>query len=207
MAYQQASENLILHRFTGKERIECANWVIQVRDAYNLGYAYTMIHDWVMEEDWASRDDSFFNETYFMQRDHPKYGKEIWLRWRLDKMPGGAKGGLFSYVLDLDWKIIGLKDTEIAWKGQKIKAQRGEFELTCRAAILVDKSKQWTTWPFKEIKEFFTKRVLRESIDMHRKEVYNDAYRLRDLVQTYLKLETFMPMKESGEFYLKRTLE
>ena len=211
MAFQQSTENPIKHRFSdfGKERIEVAFWIIQVRDAYNLAYAYTMIHDWIVEENWATidRDDSKFPETYYMQREHPTLGKEIWLRWRLEKSPPGAKGKLFTYMLDLDFKILGLKETEITWKGQKVKADRSEFELTCRGALVIDKEKAWEKSMFKGIKEMYTRRVLRHQIAMHRKNIYGDAYRLRDLVMNYLKLETFMPMKEAGEFFLKRTLE
>ena len=209
MAFQQPSENPIKHRFFdfGKDRIEVATWEIQIRDAYNLIYVYTMIHYWIVEENWASRDDSRFQETYYTQREHPVHGKEVWLRWRLEKQPSGTKGKLFMYAMDLDFKIIGLKETEIAWKGQKIKADRSEFTLTCRGAIIIDKGKEWTTWPFKNIKEFYTRRVLRQHITRHRKAVYSDCYRLRDLVMNYLKLETFMPMKEAGEFFVKRTME
>ncbi len=209
MAFQQPSENPIKHRFHdfGKERIEVASWVIQVRDAYNLTYAYVMIHDWIAEEGWGPRDDSLFRETYYVQREHPKFGKEIWLRWRLEKQPPGTKGKLFYYALDLDFKILGLKETEIAWKGQKVKADRSEFELTCRGALIIDKEKAWEKSMFKGIKELYTRRVLRQKILMHRKNIYSDAYRLRDLVMNYLKLETFMPVKEAGEFFVKRTLE
>jgi len=211
MAFQQTTENPIKHRFLdfGMDRIEIASWVIRVRDAYNLSYLYQMIHDWLVEEDWAPREEEKFPETYFLQRENPTSGKEIWLRWRLTKSPSGAgpKAGLFSFMMDLDWKIVGLKDTEIAWKGQKVKADRSEFELTCRAALVIDKNKEWKSWPFSQLKDVFTKRVQARKVLMHKKSIYSDAYRLRDLVMGYLKLETFMPVKEQGEMYLKRTLE
>jgi len=198
-----------MDRFTHMkcERIHVAEWQLRIRDAYNLAYVYTMIHDWMVEEGWAPRDDMFFPETYYMQREHPTFGKEIWLRWRLTKKPPGAKGGLFLYAMDLDLKMIGVKDTEIVWKGQKIKADRSEFEPNCRAYLLIDRSGEWNTWPFKEIKELYTRRTMRNKILMHKKKIYSDTYRFRDLLMNYLKLETFMPTKEAGEFFVKRTLE
>lgn len=142
-----------------------------------------------------------------MQRESAAAGKEIWLRWRLDKQPPGTRGKLFTYVLDLDFKIVGLKDAEIAWKGQKVKADRGEFELTCTGALVVDPGKEWESGFLKQIKELYGRRLMRQKITAHKKNIYSDAYRLRDLVMTYLKLETFMPFKEAGEFFVKRTLE
>jgi hypothetical protein len=209
MAFQQPSDNLIKHRFTdfGQDRVPVAEWTIQVRDAYNLGYVYTMVHDWIVEEGWGPRDDSEFPETYYMQRENPSFGKEIWIRWRLTRSPPGPGKSIFHYMMDIEWKILGLKDTEIAWKGQKVKADKGEFEVACRAALIVDKSKEWKGWPLANIKEFYIRRQMRNKISMHKKNIYSDAYRFRDLIMNYLKLETFMPTKESGEFFLKRTLE
>jgi len=209
MAYQQPTDNPMKHRFTeyGQDRIQVARWLVQVRDAYNLVYVYTMIHDWLVEEGWASNNDADFGETYYTQRDHPKHGKEVWIRWRLERMPDAAKGTLFSYTMDLNFKIIGLKSTEIVWKGQKIKADRSEIEIECISSLIVDKGKEWKSWPFSSIKAAWINRVLRQQKSKHRKHIYADTYRLRDLIMNYLKLETFMPVKEAGEFYLKRTLE
>ncbi|MEM3154782.1 MAG: hypothetical protein QW165_04450 [Candidatus Woesearchaeota archaeon] len=208
MAFQQPNDYPIIHRWTylNCERLPVTEWTIQVRDAYNLGYVYTMVHDWIVEEGWADRDDSKFPETYYMHRE-PAFGKEIWLRWRLEKNPPGPGKSIFRYMMDVDWKIIGLKDTEIAWKGQKVKADKGEFEVTCRAHLLIDKEGEWKGWPFENIKQFYIRRQLRNKITMHKKNIYSDAYRFRDLIMNYLKLETFMPTKEAGEFFLKRTLE
>ncbi|VVB81370.1 Uncharacterised protein [uncultured archaeon] len=199
----------IKHRFADKEVIKVADWGLRTRDAYNMMYVYLMAHDWVVEEDWAPREEMYFPETFYMQRDNPTMGKEIWIRWRLTKKPPGAGPGpaLFTYIFDLDWKLIGLKEIEVPWKGQKIKADKCEFELMARANLVIDTAGQWKTWPFSQIKNLLTKRVMRQKILMHRKNLYGDAYRLRDLIFNYLKLETFMPVKEAGEFYLKRTME
>jgi hypothetical protein len=209
MAFQQSSDQPIKHRFQdyGLDRIQVAEWLIRIRDAYNLNYAYTMIHDWIVEENWGPRDDTKFPEVYYTQHESPAFGKHIWWRWRLLKQPPGTTGSLFKYAMDLDFKVLGLKDTEIAWKGQKVKTDRSEFEMQCRGALLIDVSKQWKGWPWSNIKELYTRRTMRQQIARHRRGIYADCYKLRDLVMGYMKLETFMPMKEAGEFFVKRTME
>jgi len=210
MAFQQPTDNPIKHRFSdfGKDRVQIAKWTVTVRDAYNLMYAYTMVHDWLVEEGWASKDEADFGETYYTQRESPKHGKEIWIRWRLQRQPEGVpKAKLFTYMMDLNWKIIGMKPTEIVYRGQKVKADRGEFELDCTAALVFDKDAAWAKSMFKPVKEWMIKRVLEKQRLMHMNNIYNDTYRLRALVTNYLKLETFLPEKEAGEFYLQRTLE
>jgi len=210
MAFQQPTDNPIKHRFTdfGKDKLDVAKWKVTVRDAYNMVYIYTMIHDWAMEEDWCSRDDSSFPETYYVNREDHKGRKEIWIRWRLEKHPEGMpKTSLWRYYMDLNWKVIGLAETEIVWKGQKVTADRGEFELECNAYLVIDTKNELSKGAFKWAKDMYYKRVLKRQSAVHWKSIYGDAYRLRDLVMNYLKLETFMPEKEAGEFYLKRTLE
>lgn len=210
MAFQQPTDNPIKHRYTdfGKDKVDVAKWRLVVRDAYNLIYVYTMLHDWLMEEDWAPRDDSKFPESYYVNREHPKHGKEIWIRWRLSKKPEGMpKTKRWEYKMDLQWKIIGLKETEIVWKGQKVKADRAEIELELVAYLVIDVEGEFGKGPFKWLKDLYYKRVISRQSAVHWKAVYSDAYRLRDLVSNYMKLETFMPEKEAGEFYLKRTLE
>jgi len=210
MAFQQPTDNPIKHRFTdfGKDRLQVAKWTVTVRDAYNLLYVYTMVHDWLVEEGWASSDDADFGETYYTQRESPKAGKEIWVRWRLRRQPEGVpKAKLFTYMMDLNWKIIGMKSTEIVYRGQKVKADRGEVELECVAALVFDEDAAWEKSMFKPFKQMMIKRVLQKQRLMHMNNIYNDAYRLRSLVTNYLKVETFMGEKEAGEFYMKRTLE
>jgi hypothetical protein len=149
----------IKHRFADKEMIKVTDWGLRTRDAYNMMYVYLMAHDWVVEEDWAPRDEMFFPETFYVQRDNPTMGKEIWIRWRLTKKaPGSGPGpALFTYVMDLDWKLIGLKEIEVPWKGQKIKADKCEFELLTRAQIVIDTAGEWKAWPFSHIKNILTK--------------------------------------------------
>jgi len=210
MPFQQTTDNPVKHRFDdfGKNRIEVAKWRIRLRDAFNLSYLYTFLHDWVVEEGWAPLDDHNFPETYYVNRDDPKRGKEIWIRWRLSKYPEGMGGSLlWKYVLDINWKLVGVKDTEVVWKGQKVKTNRGELEMDGIGMIIIDTEKAFEKGIFKQFKKVYYDRLMRRQMGMHWKAVYNDAYRLRDMIMNYFKLETFYPEKEQGEFYLKRTLE
>lgn len=200
--------NPIKHRYTefGQDMIEAATYAVTTRDVFKLEYLYIMIHDWLADEGWGSRDDSKFGETYYMQREHPQHGKEIWIRWRLTKQaPVSPK--TYLWIMDLDFKIIGLKDTEIVYKNQKVKMDRGEFELACRGALIIDHGKEWEKSALKRLKRAWLRRVHRHQLGIQKKAIYEECYRLRDLVLSYLKFENIFPEKEAGEFYIKRTLE
>lgn len=201
-------QNPIKHRWEGLDRVEAAEYVVQLRDVFKLEFLYTIIHDWIVDEGWGPRDDTQFQETYFTQREHPQFGKEIWIRWRLRKSsPSG--GPLFQWMMDLDWKIIGLKDTEIVYKNQKLKMDKGEFELTCRSAIVIDYAGMFAKAGFAEkfVNRLFARRIHRKRLGAEKKLCIEECYRLRELILSYFKLENLFPEKEMGELYVKRTME
>ncbi|MBI4146563.1 hypothetical protein HY489_04465 [Candidatus Woesearchaeota archaeon] len=207
MAFQHTTDNPIKHKFTdfGQDRIEMAKWKIVFKESFNLGYFYTILHDYLVEEGWASREHHDFPEIYYLQRDNPNFGKELRIRWRLSRSAPGTKAGLFHYTLDLDWYLLGLKDAEVVYKGQKVKANKGEFELTCSGALIIDKGKEWEESSFKSLKTFLIKRALKKQFEMHKKNVHEGAYRVRDFVMNYFKMPVLLPEKE--EFYARRQLE
>ena len=206
-------QNPIKHRWEGLDRVEAAEYIVQLRDVFKLDFLYTIIHDWIVDEGWGPRDDTKFLETYYTQRDHPQFGKEIWVRWRLWKDSPGAKPGgkvsLFKWMMDLDFKIIGLKDAEIVYKNQKIKMDKGEFELTCRSAVVIDYGGAFEKAGFAQrfTNFLFARRVHRRRLGAEKKMCIEESYRLREFVLNYFKLENMFPEKEMGEVYVKRTME
>src|SRR3989338_4926587 len=140
MALQHPSDNPVKHRFSDlpkEKRLEIKSWKVNVKETFNLAYIYKILHDWGVAEGWAPADDSKFHEVYYLQRDNPNFGKELRIRWRWKK-DAPSLGKLFTYTMDVDFYTLGIKDTEMSWQGQKIKAQKGEFEIECVAALLID---------------------------------------------------------------------
>jgi len=206
MVFQQPTENPIRHRFTGVEAIEIAKWQINFKEKFVLNYLYSVMHDWAVQEGWAPRDETKFPETLFIHKESP-FGKEMRFRWRLSKTPTYDKSGLFTYLMDLDFYMLGIKDAEIVWKGQKIKGNKGEFELIVKGILVVDKGKKWEKGIFKEFKNVFLNRTIRSKMEDHMITVYQESYRLRDFVMRYLKMQPTRMGHEGGEYHLKRTLE
>ena len=200
----------IKHRYTdfGKDRIEVARYIVKYKDVFSLDALYKLMHEWLVEEGWATRKDEDFPEVLFLQKESPVSGKEIWFRWRLQKAPWPAKYKFWRFVLDVDAHVLGLKPAELIFKGQKFSADKGEIEVTVVASLVVDYEKAWekTTW-LKSIKRLWVNRVVKRTREMLRKSLYEEAYRLREAITSYLKLETYMTEREDLEFWLKRTLE
>ncbi len=199
--------NPVKHRHEGLETIPAAAYTVTVKDVFKLDYLYIMLHDWLVDEGWAPRgNDAEFRETYYLQRE-TSFGKEIILRWRLLRDPPAAKSEVFKWMMDVDIKVLGLKPKEIVFKNQKLKLDSGEFEMSVKAYLVIDYGGKWEKSALKSLKKVWLHRVKIHQIGWQKRAIYGAAYRMRDVVMNYLKLETMFPEKETGEFYAKRTME
>ncbi|PIN76013.1 hypothetical protein COV18_01150 [Candidatus Woesearchaeota archaeon CG10_big_fil_rev_8_21_14_0_10_37_12] len=204
MAYQQEYGNPQKHRHSDyPAQVGVAKWKVTLQDVYNLSQLYKALHDWAVENGWADRDEREFPEVYYFDKDTP-IGKEVHFWWRLEKAPENTKSKLFRYFMDLDFKLLGLKDAEIMYQGKKVKTKRSEFELECSGILVLDYDKTWSNSIFKNWWELFYKRSIARQFVMHKSVVFQDSMKFRDIIMDHFKLTTFMPEKEGGEYYLKR---
>ncbi|MBS3124924.1 hypothetical protein J4211_01565 [Candidatus Woesearchaeota archaeon] len=211
MAFQQPipPENELKHRlsdFKKNMRTEVKSWNISIKDTYNLEYLYQLLRFWGQQNGWAPKDDPDFQEVFYVQRDHPTAGKEMRIRWRWEKKPEEGNA-LFMYKMDLDYHMLGIKDVEINWRGQKIKAQKGEFELDCAVYLLIDPNNKWEKSILKPFRDLIVKRVLKSKFEFHKKEIDTAALKLRDFIFNYMKVTAYYPVKEGGEFFSKRDMQ
>ncbi len=204
MAFQQPIENPIKHRFSDLRgrRHEIKSWNISIKDTFNLEYIYKALRIWGLQNGWAPWSDQDFQELWYVHRDHPTAGKEMRIRWRWEKKPEDKK--LFLYRMDLDHHFRGIKDVEIPWRGQKIKAQRGEFEMDCVVYIIVDPENAWEKSILKPFRDLFVNRIVKNRFDYHKKFIDAESLKFRDFIFNYFKQHPYFPVKEGGEFFAKR---
>lgn len=192
----------IKHRYTdfGKEYLQAAAFKIKHKDYFIWKYLYVLIHEWLCEEGYATRDDSTFPEERYMHRENQKSGNEVWVYWRLQKQP--VKNSFFRYDLDIDIHVVLLKDAEIMLEGKKYKVNWGEPEVKIWAKVIFDHKREWEKSPImSRLKWIFFKRINKRNFEMHKKQLYREAYRLQEAVKTYFKLSTYLPEIEGQKFY------
>ncbi|OYT32723.1 hypothetical protein DRJ22_01380 [Candidatus Woesearchaeota archaeon] len=198
----------IRHRYTdiGKDRITVANWYVKYKEVFDLKQLYTLVHEWLFEEGWCTRNDQDFPEIFYSQRE-AAFGKDHWIRWRLTKKP--EEGAIFfNYEFDIEFHTVGIKDTEIIIKGQKYKMNKGEAEVRVNTGLIVDYSGYFKTHPLlKPFKKIWINRLLKKKIEYHKRILSNDSYRLREAINTYLRLEKILPEKEFQEFWPTKSLD
>lgn len=201
----------VRHRYTGVDfPIEYATitqYNVVFKDVFVMKYFYFLLHEWLVEEGYATREDDKFPEVFYLQKENPAVGKELWVRWRLSKDPGAPKG-FWKFVLDIDMHCLGLTDVEAMVKNQKVKANKGEVEVSVVANLVWDADNSWkkSAW-LRPLKKQYLRWFMRKKREMHSEQLYTEAYRLQGAIKTYLKLENFLPEKEWEGFWAKRTGE
>jgi hypothetical protein len=197
----------IKHRYVAyqKEYKTVARYTVNFKDIFHLDNLYVQMHEWLVEHGYATRSDEKFPEAYYLHKDTPA-GKEIWWRWRPTRLPLGEKNILWRFDLDIDCHVLTLKDVELVLENKKYAAHKGEVEVNVVANLVMDWQRALEAQPLlKPLKKVFFQRKWKETREMLEKELYTDAYAFRDAINTFLKLETYLPKKEAPEFWPKRT--
>lgn len=206
--------NPVKHRYTkyGSDRLEIQKWVFNYKEVFDMTMLYTLAHEWLIDEGWAPRDDFEFPEIHYLQRELP-FGKEIWIRWRCHKdadfSPKGADGSaLFHYEMDIEFHVLGLKNTEIIVKDQKFKTNKGEVEIACNCGLILDYKGYFDKNPIlKPIRKMWIERVIWPKTRLNKIEVQSQAFRFRDAISTYLQVEKLLSDTEFAEFWTKKSME
>ncbi len=184
----------------GVTKSEVAKFAVNYKDVFDLKYLYLLMHEWLVEEGFCDRDDSKFREVFYFEKEDPAAGKFYHFRWRFTKeRPLGST--LYSYDLDVNTMVLTLKDVELAIKGKKVKAQKGELEVQIVASLVEDpKGKFRKPW-LKPFEFFIYKKLLRRQKEYHEDNLKEEATRFQESIKTYLKLETYLPEREHADFW------
>lgn len=195
----------IKHRYEGLEYYSCNDFKLVFKDVFSLEYLYKLIHEWLLEYEYAPSDDSEFGEVYYLQRENPKTGRNISIRWRLSRPAKEDTSGLFRYDIDIDFTILGIKQVEVPHKGKKLVMDKGEIEIQCRGNLVMDPEGKWEKNAFlKPFKKFIIYKFLKKRYDRHRFEVYKHVEELQEVIKNYLQIPSHMKDIPFSEFWEKR---
>tara|TARA_Y100000310_G_C20698161_1_gene827206 strand:- start:364 stop:966 length:603 start_codon:yes stop_codon:yes gene_type:complete len=194
----------VYHKYDDIDYIEVIEDTrIKHKDFFHMKNLYIVVHEWCIEEKWGPRFDSDFPETLYLHRFTQNAGQELWIWWRLIKTP--TNNSFYQYVLDVDWHIILLEDTEVMYNGVKFKANTGEPEIKIYAKLVYDYQGVWKKhWFLKHFYQLFAKRMFLKDLYVHKREFHHELYRFKEAIKTYLKLKTYLPEPEGQQFYYQK---
>jgi hypothetical protein len=202
-------EKLIGHTYTEREFIEAANTRIRYRQEVHIKNFYIMLHDLFIHEGWVKREDSDWPENYYLLRENPTMGNEMWIWWRFKKFPHAPETGMtgfYRFNLDVFWHLTSMKDIEVMKQGNKFKTNNVDIELVFRSRVEIDymheKKKGWRDHSLlKHIYPFFKQRIFKTTIEKRRDELYRETYRIMEVCKNFLNMRSYMPITEGQNFW------
>jgi len=187
-------------------KLSPAGFRIKFKDVFDCNKLFEHMKDWLLEHDWfavtyagekdSKRPEGF--ETMYLEKDAPGGVRdELWVLWKLQKIAEGST--YFKYHLDIEFHFLGVKKVEIIYEGKKIKADKGEVEITVTPFIECDYNRFFQKHPF--LKIFGTSlanKLLKKDLETKKLDLYREMYNFREWLKQWFKL---FPSAEKPEFF------
>ncbi|MBD3318939.1 hypothetical protein GF342_03435 [Candidatus Woesearchaeota archaeon] len=186
---------VIFHRYKGKEQMNIISYSIVYKDIFSLDDFLALLHGWLVENEYASGDDYEFREDFYLQRESPRTGKQIQIRWRVHKVPSDTKKTkLYRYDFDIDIDVRGMQQVEFMHEGKKATADKGELEIQVTGNLVIDYEEAWKNHPWlKRYKKFIIHTWLKSQTKEQKGELDKEGKRLQDFIKEHLKMKDYGP--------------
>ncbi len=189
--------NKLSGHHTGKDVLVADEVRIKHKDKYNMKYLYMMCHEWLIEHGWGSASDAKWPEKFYLHRWNQTAGEEVWIWWRFEKVVNN----ILRYDLDVDWHVVGMESADIIKDGKKFKGNKGDCELKIYAKVIFDPDNLLEEGPFGSFKRLLYERIYYKTVLKHKREVYEEVYKFKQVLKTYFNLPTYMPEIEGHHFW------
>jgi len=177
---------------TGTRHVESLS--IKYEDVFNFKELYKIIRDWLIANEYADSKKDEKMEKFYLEKISANGAKEIWVWWRTSRVPHGSK--YFKYVINVDFHVLNMRDVEIMHKGSKIKANKGEVEVMINCYLDTETEFELEKSLFRAIANLFRKRLYREQVEQHKKDLQSDLNLLQHEIKQFLELKGFLPKSE-----------
>jgi len=192
------------HDETYKRCIQAGRFRVKWKDIFNVKEFYRALHEWSLEYDWKDMEDQLDHyETLYFEKVGLFGDKELWNRWRWQKIPN--ENSYYKYHIDLDFHYLYLVPTEVVREGKKFKKDiyKGEVEVWITALIELDYHGQWSRHPLiRHFNKIFPERIWQKDLyEEHRRELYREAYVLQNFIKQWFRLKRYLPYEEVELFF------
>ena len=174
---------------------------VKYKDIFDMKQLYDDLHLYLEEKGWTDIDDGLDHyETSYLEKVDMSGGKEIWIKWRPQRIPNGNP--YYRYWLDISFHCINLQSAEVVKDGKKLKVHKGEVEIGVRAVIELDVGGKWSKhWLLNNFQKLFREKIYGPAVDDHKKELYRESYEFHNIIKQWFKLKRYLPYEEVKSFY------
>ena len=184
---------------------------VKYKDVFDLKAFYEELWEWCKEHGWKDWEQDLDNfERFYGERVTTGGVKEIWIRWRAWKPAEGTPSikqnnkelGYINYYLDIDFHVLGLGSAEIVKDGKKIKADKGEIEVTIKPFIEKNYEYEFQKHPLlQHVLDVFSGRIYMSKLEERKKELYREAYVMQTFIKQWFKMKTYLPYVQGENFF------
>ncbi len=155
---------------------------IKDRSVFSLDELYKLMFRWFESRNYD------FQEREYRDEDMGGGKKHLEIVWYAER----KIDDYFKFIIEINFLIVGLEDTEVERDGVMVKTDKGEIEMKIKAYILKDYDKKWEKNPvMRFFREIYDKKLVKSRIEGYEGELYEETYRLLNDVKSFLNLHRF----------------
>jgi len=179
-----------------EEEVKLPELRVKFKDIFDLKEFYTALREYLNDNDWKDIEDR--DEHWESQYgEHVRQGgvKEMWIWWRLHKVPKNQS--YITYYLDFDWHNLGIQETEIIREGLKLKVHKGEVEIYIKPYMQLNFVGEFNKHAIlKHFTKLFKSRIYHSQYEKKKKELYQETYALQNFMKQWFKFKRYLPYEE-----------
>lgn len=170
---------------------------VKYKEVFHFKNLYRYMREWLLNDGWGdhgsgAKTSAKFPEKFYLSNQRAD-GEETIIWWRMQK-PGEM--GYYKKVMDIDMHLLYMHNVETVINGQKVKANRGEVEITLRGRLVLDPDHEWRKhWFLKHINKFYWQVLNRGLVEQQKAELYQRVYRFQSALKGFFGLYRVEPEK------------
>lgn len=178
--------------------IYAAKFRIKYKDIFSLKNFYVKLHEWINSKEWHDSEGKDHYEDLYLEKVEPGDFKEIQVWWRPEK-----KGtDFYKFKMRVNFKALYLKQTEIMYKGKKLKVDKGEIEMKIWSFVELHGYQKWKKHPIlKHFFDIYVKRIFTSELIRQKLILYRETYEMQNYMKNFLQMKLFLPIVYGEQFH------
>ena len=156
----------------------CSGKVAQ-KGIFNFKDFYAFTYDWLVGGGYKVVEKKYSEEI-------TGDSKKIEIKWEAKK----KISDYFRFVINVDWKVIGLKEAEVVKEGKKVKMNTGQPEIKVTAILVKDYEHRWEDQPlWKFLRGVYDRYIIKSRIEEYQDKLKEEAEEFIAQCKSFLALE------------------
>jgi hypothetical protein len=140
---------------------------------------YRFCYVWLVDKNY------FVQEKTYSEKITPT-GKEVEIAWDCSK----KISDYFKFILQIRWRILGMKDVEVEKESAKITMNKGQPEVKVTAILEKDYEHRWESNAFvKFLRGVYDRYIIRGRIESYEDKIHSEADEFLAQAKAFLALE------------------